>query len=77
MTDVAMKDYGSGFLALILAGILMMVLGIGLMISTARSPDGVSLVERPALEPAPVFAPRSMDQGSVAPTIPLSTGRKG
>jgi hypothetical protein len=62
-----MKDYGSGFLALILAGILMMVIGIGLMISTARSPDGVSLVERRVLEVAPVFDLRLMGHGSLVP----------
>jgi len=64
MTDVAMKDYGSGFLALILVGILMMVIGIGLMITAARSPDNVSLVERRANAPSPVFAVRLMSHGS-------------
>jgi hypothetical protein len=59
--DVAMKDYGSGFLALILAGVLMMVIGIGLMISVARAPDNVSLVERRMIERSPVFALRLMD----------------
>jgi hypothetical protein len=38
-TDLFMKDYESGFLALILAGILMMVIGLGLMVSAARSPN--------------------------------------
>ena len=38
-----MKDYESGFLALILAGILMMVIGIGLMIPAARAPDNPSV----------------------------------
>jgi hypothetical protein len=55
-----MKDYGSGFLALILAGVLMMVIGIGLMISVARAPDNVSLVERRMIERSPVFALRLM-----------------
>jgi hypothetical protein len=53
-----MKDYGSGFLALILAGILMMVIGIGLMISAARPPGDVSLVERRAVQTSPVFSLR-------------------
>jgi hypothetical protein len=53
-----MKDYGSGFLALILAGVLMMVIGIGLMISTAHSPGDVSLVERRAGQTSPVFTLR-------------------
>jgi hypothetical protein len=53
-----MKDYGSGFLALILAGILMMVIGVGLMISVARAPDNVSLAERRTIGPSPVFALR-------------------
>jgi hypothetical protein len=53
-----MKDYGSGFLALILVGVLMMVIGIGLMISLARAPDNVSLVQRRMIEPSPVFALR-------------------
>ena len=34
-----MKDYESGFLALILAGILVMVIGLGLMVSAARAPN--------------------------------------
>jgi hypothetical protein len=38
-TDLFMKDYESGFLALILAGILMMVIGLGLTVSAARSPN--------------------------------------
>jgi hypothetical protein len=64
MTDVAMKDYASGFLALILAGILMMVIGIGLMLPAARSPDNVRLVERRAIAPSPVFAVRLMSHAS-------------
>jgi hypothetical protein len=65
MADVAMKDYGSGFLALILAGILMMVIGIGLMMSVGRSPDNISLVERRTNAPSPVFALRLMSHGSL------------
>jgi hypothetical protein len=61
-----MKDYGSGFLALILAGILMMVFGIGLMISAARAPDGVSLVERRTIEASPVFTLRLIGYPSPA-----------
>ena len=38
MTGVFMKDYESGFLALILTGILMMIIGLGLMVSAVRSP---------------------------------------
>ena len=38
-TDLLMKDYESGFLALILAGILVMVIGLGLMVSAARAPN--------------------------------------
>jgi hypothetical protein len=72
-----MRDYGSGFLALILAGILMMVLGIGLMISTAHSPDGVSLVERRTIQTSPVFALRLMGLGGVMPATPIATARKG
>ena len=34
-----MKDYESGFLALILAGIVVMVIGLGLMVSAVRSPN--------------------------------------
>jgi hypothetical protein len=70
MTDVAMKDYGSGFLALILVGILMMVIGIGLMMSVGRSPDNVSLVERRVSAPSPVFALRLMSHGS--PPAPVT-----
>jgi len=34
-----MKDYESGFLALILAGVLTMVIGLGLMMSAGRTPN--------------------------------------
>jgi hypothetical protein len=59
-----MKDYGSGFLVLILAGILMMVIGVGLMMSVGRSPENISLVERRVIPPSPVFALRLMNHSS-------------
>lgn len=34
-----MKQYESAFLGLILAGVVMMIVGVGLMISSARSSD--------------------------------------
>lgn len=34
-----MKDYESGFLALILTGVLIMVIGLGLMMSAVHSTD--------------------------------------
>jgi hypothetical protein len=62
-----MKDHGSGFLALILAGVLMMVIGIGLMMSAARAPENTSRLERPGLGSIPVFALRSTSDGSTWP----------
>jgi hypothetical protein len=54
-----MNDYASGFLALILAGVLMMVIGIGLLVSTAHSPDGrAGLAERRVDAPASTLALR-------------------
>ena len=43
-----MKDYESAFLGLILAGVLMMVVGLGLLMPTAARSDSprVSLAER-------------------------------
>jgi len=59
MVDVFMKDYASGFLALILAGVLVMVIGIGLLVSTAHSPDGrAGLAERRINAPASTLALR-------------------
>ena len=64
-----MKDYESGFLALILAGILMMVIGLGLMVSAVRFPDETraGLGQRSAA-PASVLAMRIPADGSAMPT---------
>ena len=35
-----MKDYENAFLGLILAGVLMMIIGLGLMLAPARSQAG-------------------------------------
>lgn len=42
MTGVSMKDYESGFLTLILTGILVMIIGLGLMASAGRSPNAAT-----------------------------------
>ena len=63
-----MRDYESGFLALILAGVLMMVIGLGLMVSAVRSPDDAraGLGQRTAA-PASVLAMRIPTDGGAMP----------
>ena len=53
-----MKDQETGFLALILTGILMMVIGISLMMSAVRTPDGsgAGIADHAAKQPASLFA---------------------
>ena len=53
-----MKQFESAFLGLILAGVLMMVIGLGLLMSSGRSSDGARavLAERYAAERLPAFA---------------------
>ena len=53
-------DYESGFLALILTGVLVMVIGLGLMVSAVGSSgEGrVGLTQRQLLPPAFVLALR-------------------
>lgn len=77
MTDLVMKDYESGFLMLILAGILVMVIGLGLMMSAARSPDDLSLVVRRTVEPSPAFTARPINASGPVPAAPVATDRKG
>ena len=55
-----MKQFESAFLGLILAGVLMMIVGIGLLMTTARSPDGARAV----------FAERQMIDPPVGPPLP-------
>ena len=59
-----MNDYESGFLALILAGVLVMVIGLGLMVSAVRSSDDArtGLGQR-AAAPASVLAMRIPTDG--------------
>ena len=63
-----MKDYGSGFLVLILTGILMMVIGLGLMVSATRSPDSIvgELAAQRARSPNSILAMRVLP-ASVTP----------
>jgi hypothetical protein len=53
-----MKQYESAFLGLILAGVVMMIIGLGLIMTSARSPDGPHWVfaERQAIERPPTAA---------------------
>ena len=53
-----MKDHENGYLALILTGILMMIIGIGLMISAVRAPEGgdAGFADRLARQPASLSA---------------------
>ena len=48
----SMKQYESAFLGLILAGVLMMIIGLGLMLSSVHSADGPRWVfaERQAID---------------------------
>jgi hypothetical protein len=61
-----MKDYESGFLALILAGVLMMVIGLGLMVSAARSSGDSAFLEQRTRPPASALVMRLPDSGSPA-----------
>jgi hypothetical protein len=66
-----MKHYESAFLGLILAGVLTMIAGLGLMMSPAGSPDSarVTYAERRAIAQAPVTADRlSNDKGPATPS---------
>jgi hypothetical protein len=61
-----MKDFGSAFLGLILAGVLMMVIGIGLLMSSARSPiSWVVFAEKRTSESTPAN-PASSDRTPAA-----------
>jgi hypothetical protein len=55
-----MKDYESGFLALILSGILVMIIGLGLMISAVRSPNDAAawMIAQEAKAPSSLLAMR-------------------
>lgn len=66
-----MKYYESAFLGLILAGVLMMIVGLGLMMPPASSPDSarVTYAERRAIAQASVSADRlGDDKGLAAPS---------
>lgn len=53
-----MKDYESGFLALILTGILVMLIGLGLLLPDPRSPIDARMIELRPTQPASVLAMR-------------------
>jgi hypothetical protein len=57
------KDCESGFLALILTGVLIMVIGLGLMMSAVRSTDAErsGLARRAVYTPVSLFAMRVTD----------------
>jgi hypothetical protein len=74
-----MKDFESAFLGLILAGLLMMAIGVGLMMSLARvrAPETrLSLAERQAVERAPAYA-ASRDNDLSTTAGRRAPGRKG
>ncbi len=51
-------DYESAFLGLILAGVLLMITGLGLMMPSAAGPEAsrITFAERRLIEPAPLDA---------------------
>ena len=56
-----MRQYESAFLGLILAGVVMMVIGVGLIVMSQRSTDShTTLAERLADRP-PSYANRTID----------------
>ena len=69
MTGVSMKDYESGFLALILTGILVMIIGLGLMASAVRSPNPTaSLAAQGTRAPSSLLAMRVLPADGAALT---------
>jgi hypothetical protein len=71
-----MMDYESAFLGLIVAGVLLMITGLGLMMPSASGLEAsrTSFAERWLVEPAPLdAAPRSTDK----PRIHRSDSRSG
>jgi hypothetical protein len=77
-----MMDYENAFLGLILAGVLLMAVGIGLMMPLASAPEAspITLADRRAAERTPLYtAPISSDR-SVLPrpdSRPAPAGPKG
>ena len=67
-----MKHCESAFLGLILAGVLMMIIGLGLMMSPASSPDDVrvTFAEKRAIAQASASADHRLsgDKGLAAPS---------
>lgn len=53
-----MKDYSSAFLGMILAGVVMLVIGLGLMVQPSNGLSRPTLAEnsQPLRGPAPPFA---------------------
>jgi hypothetical protein len=75
MTGASMKDYESGFLALILTGILVLIIGLGLMVPVVRSPNAATLelvqgqaAKAPSAVPSWVLAMRPQPDAGTAPT---------
>jgi hypothetical protein len=62
-----MNGYESGFLALILVGILVMVIGLGLMVSAVRAPNAAGFAAQGARAPTSVLAMGLPLAGNVAP----------
>jgi hypothetical protein len=54
---LTMKEYENAFLGLILAGVLLMIIGLGLMMTPARSMDSVraTFAEKQAVARAPAY----------------------
>jgi xanthine/uracil permease len=70
MTGVSMKNYESGFLALILTGILVMIIGLVLMASAVRSPNNpaASLAAQATRAPSSLLAMRVLPADGAALT---------
>jgi hypothetical protein len=71
-----MMDYGSAFLGLILAGVLLMIAGLGLLMPTATGPGAsrVTFAERHLIEPSPQDAEHLSSNKRM---LPRSDGRPG
>ncbi len=76
---VTMMDYESAFLGLILAGVLLMIAGLGLLMPAAAGPEAsrISFAERRLVEPAVLDATRSDTDKRHIPWSDRRSGSKG
>ncbi len=74
-----MMDYESAFLGLILAGVLLMITGLGLMMPSAAGPEAsrITFAERRLIEAVPLDATRASTDKRQIPRSDSRPGPKG